>query len=324
MESKTKEKIALFRFSMIAPVVSGTIKASADEYFKMAAESPHRDLDGEMTKPTYEELKEWFERYRKDGLSGLYPSYKDNTESTELSAEVVNAIRKIKLQHPQATGTHIYEMLLENGNIDSSIKLGAFLRSLRINDLNATSPNKEPKAFEMSKPNELWQSAITAGPKLEDDQIVRLYAILDDNSRMIVGARYFLGYGDDAVKQTLREAFLNCGIPQSLSLGSDPACDSEEVDEICEALDIEAIHCSRIATGKIGKIKRFFRTLNDRWLTSVPTPPDLDSLNAGLGEFIELYNNIVHSGTNMTPKARWTKSSQRIRRLPPEKIESAF
>jgi transposase InsO family protein len=124
--------------------------------------------------------------------------------------------------------------------------------------------------------------------------------------------------------ETLQEAFLKFGIPQSLSFGSDPACEREQIDEICERLDIEAIHCSRHATGKVGKIKRFFRTLNDRWLTGYPTPPDLDALNKGLDKFIESYNNLVHSGTSMTPKSRWMSSSENVKRLSPEDIKGAF
>jgi hypothetical protein len=172
-----------------------------------------------------------------------------------------------------------------------------------------------------------WQGAITGGhPVGVKGSAVkaRLFAVMDAASRRVLGAKYFFDNSHAVVRETLKGALLAYGIPEVLALGCDPACEGEDIDQICESLHIEIIHCSMVKSKADAKIKRFFRTINDLWLCTVPSFADLDSINAGLAKFLEAYNNRVHSTLNMTPLERWSLDSGLIINAEPEALKQAF
>ncbi|TYQ14659.1 UNVERIFIED_CONTAM: hypothetical protein Cloal_1020 [Acetivibrio alkalicellulosi] len=74
MSNTDLEKIALFRFSLIAPLVNDTYHTfSKEEYYRKMASKDHRLPDGTLLRPASTTLKKWYLKYMKMGIDGLMP-----------------------------------------------------------------------------------------------------------------------------------------------------------------------------------------------------------------------------------------------------------
>lgn len=75
------------------------------------------------------------------------------------------------------------------------------------------------------------------------------------------------------------------------------------------------------------KIERWFRTLRDKWLgiTDLNQFSNLDEIRGSLYEFVQRYNQSVHSSLDgKSPEQRFFSEPEYIRRLSAEKTEQSF
>ena len=103
MDEKLKEKIALFRFSLIAPILNNTfteptVKAYLETICAKVYDVPY------FGKREYapSTIKGWYLAYRKYGIEGLYPSQRsDKGKSRSLSQTVKQFITDAKTLRPK-------------------------------------------------------------------------------------------------------------------------------------------------------------------------------------------------------------------------------
>ncbi len=70
MDNETKKKIALFRYGILAPLISGTYDEgmSIKEFFRNASKKVYTNYKGEDTKVSATTLERWYYSYKKDGF----------------------------------------------------------------------------------------------------------------------------------------------------------------------------------------------------------------------------------------------------------------
>ena len=180
--------------------------------------------------------------------------------------------------------------------------------------------------FEASAPNELWVADCLHGPAISGKRAI-LIAVLDDHSRLVVGARFCHAESTVRLEAVLRDAFQSRGIPARLYCDNGQIFTSRQLGRICAVLGVRLVHSAPGRPQGRGKIERFFRTLRDGLLVGLEgagEPPSMEGLGRMLQAWIErVYHARVHSETGVTPLARYG-SGFTPRRPTDQELREAF
>ncbi|CAO0823406.1 transposase [Desulfarculales bacterium] len=93
-----------------------------------------------------------------------------------------------------------------------------------------------------------------------------LFALIDDVSRLIVHAEFYLSEGLAIYLPALRQTLLKLGLSRKLCLDSGPAFRSHHLGKIPASLGIALVHSPPYVPQDSGKIERFFRTVRSQFL----------------------------------------------------------
>ena len=115
-----KQQVALFRYSVIAPLESGSSDPSISnrEFFRRAAAKSYTAPDGRQVTVGASTIEKWHRLYRDRGFEGLMPqSRKDEGQSRVLDEDMKAQARFLLAEHPQISAAEVYRTLKRNGTI---------------------------------------------------------------------------------------------------------------------------------------------------------------------------------------------------------------
>ena len=321
-------EVAQFRFALIAPVIQGLFPdASRTAYYKRVTEKPLTLPDGSVKEISYKTLEKWVSNYQRFGFDALLPNERSDKGTTRaLPGPAIEEIFRLKQEFPRLNATQIHAQLIQSGFIPATVNVSAVQRFIKHNDLkSARNPNlRDRKTFEEDAFGRMWQTDTCYFPYItEDGKSHRVYAIciIDDHSRLIVGAQLF--YNDSAAnfQKVFKDAVATYGIPTKLYADNGAPYANEQLSLICGTIGTVLLHTKIRDGASKGKIERFWRTTKERWLygLDIDSVHSLEQFNGIFREYIRSYNTTVHSGIGCTPFGRYqsTKDSVRI----PESIE---
>src|ERR1700747_1653386 len=157
------EKIALFRYALIAPLVLETLPRGdptrrAEEIAARSYDIPH-SLRRTVAVDT---LLKWGQRYRHGGFEALAPkTRRDRGHSRTITPQLANLIERLKRENPHRTGiTLLRELALSSGPDAPQISAPTLYRFLKQHGLTERQLLAPParKKFEAEFSNQLWQS----------------------------------------------------------------------------------------------------------------------------------------------------------------------
>ncbi len=150
-----------------------------------------------------------------------------------------------------------------------------------------------------------------------------LIAFIDDHSRLIPYARFYLSEKLTSFLDAFEKALLKRGLPRKLYVDNGAAYRSKHLEHITASLGIALIHARPYKPQGKGKIERFFRTVRMQFLTEVDRM-SLDELNGAFDLWIrQVYHQRVHSGTGKKPLDRFTSRMECLR-ASPEDLKDHF
>jgi putative transposase len=328
MDAKA-EKLALFRYGMIAPLVIETLPRG--ELTRRAQEiaSRHYDIpDSKRNTFSIDTLLDWAARYRNGGFEALAPKPRqDRGQSRAVTPQLASLIERLKRENPHRTGTTLLRELAlssgQNAPALSASTLYRFLKQRGLSERQLLAPHTHKK-FEAELSNQIWQADMLFGPWVQRPSVGRmqvfLHATLDDASRLIPHAQFYVSQGLDASLDCLRQAVAARGIPIRLYIDNAKIYRSPQLARIAASLGILIIHSRPYQPEGRGKIERCFRTVREQFLANLDPkqPLSLDELNERLWVWIEsVYHRAEHSSLQTTPIARWQRDIELIRQLPP-------
>jgi putative transposase len=329
MDEKLREKIALFRYSVIGSLASaelahGELKRRIRELSMCSYNIPNSC----RKKVHAGTIAQWLRYYRKNGIEGLKPkSRSDHGAIRGIPADVGKAIIEKRTECPRMPLRIVLRKLHEEKNLPTlQIPLSTAYRHVRTHLPKRPVPvtGREQKRYSHRYPNDCWQGDTMHGIYIRDEQDGRskktyLIAFLDDATRLIVAARFFFSETVQHVKEVLREAVLTYGVPAKLYLDNGRNFCAEDIEIACAAMRCALIHTTAYYPEGKGKIERFFRTVRDSFITGLSTVHSLSALNEAFDAWLQHeYNRRPHGGIDgAVPLDTFLKNAEnRLRRLP--------
>ncbi len=276
--------------------------------------------DGTPCKFEAETLRKWLSRFRAGGLKGL-----DDTRTslgTRIPESLGNALVSLRNDHPHWTVMLLFKELeiqhLWNGRQPSKATLyrwckeHGLLRSKKQDLVQA-------RAFEFTTFGALWLSDFLHGPRIMAQGRKRktyLLAILDDASRFVIAAKFYLAESIETLMTELRAALQRFGCPQKFYTDNGSAYRSQILHQVGHRFNIAMPHTPAYQPKGRGKIERFFRTVRDQFLAKNEAKT-LEHLNRCLQEWISTYHQTPHCGIdNQTPLQKRLSITDVCRSLP--------
>lgn len=222
MDDKTRNSIALKKFSIIGPVLNGQVDNNA-EYFRRVASSPIEMPYYGMRNYSYKTLESWLCDYNKYGLDGLVRSYRnDKGKSRKISSELGDEILARKKSNPRMPITVLYEQMVSEGLIDplsiSRPTVYRYIEDLSLaGEFKNNSENPESLRFSHEHVGDLWQGDVMYGPYISIGRKkvqAYLHMFIDDASRYPVYSQFYLSQNFETLRHCFKEAVLRRGVPR--------------------------------------------------------------------------------------------------------------
>jgi putative transposase len=326
MTEDEKMQVAVFRYSVISDFVNG-IGMDRAEKRRLMGDKCERKWQipfSQKTRISEETIRHWIRLYRQAGLQSLMPkSRSDQGHSRSMDDDTCNGLIILRKEMPAVTVPHLIDQmnkrqLVTPGTVLNSTTVYRFLHGQNLMHLTRSAPVDRRK-FEAELPNDLWQSDVMHGPKVEVDGRQKksyLIAILDDHSRLIVYGRFYLSEALPSYLNALENGLSRRGLPRKLYVDNGPAFRSKQLEYITAFLSISLIHARPYHPQGKGKIERWFKTVRSRFLPHV-SATTLPELNEALDLYLtQDYHQKKHGATGQTPLARFTSQIHCLRRAP--------
>ena len=253
MDEEKKKCVAVFRYGVIHEFVSG-VELSYGEQERLLNEKGSRKWVipySSRTSISPSCIRSWIKKYQEGNntLESLYPVPRnDRGKARAMDEETCLSLISLRKEMPKATLPVIIEQMEERGLVTPGISLNQttvyrFLKSQGL--MKREAVKKDRRKFEAELPNDLWQSDVMHGPKVEVDgrqKKTYLIAIIDDHSRLIPHAEFYFSEALNSYLKCLEDALSKRGLPRKLYVDNGPAFRSHHLEYITASLNISLIH----------------------------------------------------------------------------------
>lgn len=284
-------------------------------------------------------LERWYYQFCAQGFSALQRQpRKDKGTRKALGPEAGQALLDLRRQHPQLKIKVLVRQLVDQGTLQAgTFSLPSVYRFLAQHGLDSRSIKHQPqlvlplsggptKAFECALANEVWMTDMMFGPslKLATGPVLhsRLFALLDDCSRLVPHAQYYASEQLDGFLDCFRQALARRGFPEKLYTDRGKIFTSYHLQVICANLHVRLCHAKPYAAWSRGKIERWFRTVQEDFQARLVLDPvhDLAELNQRFWRWIETeYHLRPHAALQgQSPAERFLQRAVNLRTADPQ------
>jgi len=328
MTEDEKMQVAVFRFGVISDFVNG-IRMSRAERRRLMGEKCARKWSipfSGKTRITKGTIRRWIRLYRAGNgdLKSLFPKDRaDQGKCRAMDEETCCALIRLRREMPDATVINLIATMNRRRLVAPGFELNLstvyrFLHQQNLMNLTKHKPVDRRK-FEAELPNDLWQSDVLHGPKVDVDGKMRktyLIAIIDDHSRLITYARFYLSEALVYYLDAFENALAKRGLPRKLYVDNGACFRSKHLEYITASLGITLIHSKPYKPQGRGKIERFFLTVRGQFLDGFKGQT-LDAINNAFNVWLNhTYHQRKHGATGQTPLARFTSQMHCLRTSP--------
>jgi putative transposase len=330
MDEKLRNDIALYRFGLIAEIVTREIpKGEQAKRLRNIAESEHLNPYGEMQKVGFRTLERYLHLYRNGGFEALKPWKRGRYAPRAISNDLLNKAIQLKTERPERSVQQIIRIMelaeiIEPGAISEST-LSKQLRKAGITrkKLLQTPNGRQFRRFEFPYRNACWQGDVQHTLYLPDPKdsskkrVAKLFAFIDDFSRHIVHGQFYFEEKGAQLEDCLFKAILSHGKPEQIYVDNGAIYRAKALETTCAKLGIKLSHSTPRRPQGRGKIERFFQFVDSSF-----KPEAYDLIESGRILSIEqlnryfhiwkesIYHERKHSETKQTPKQRWEECEQ--------------
>ena len=328
MKKNKKQKIALFRFGVIAGILN-VKETEKGEREKRIGEVTSKEWDIPYSGRSYigrSTVRDWLKRYEDSGCSieSLFPLDRcDQGKTRCMDEESEAALVTIRKEFRAASLPVLLRTARQRKILPPEFNASAqsIYRLFKRHGLDEPLVVREDiRRFEAELPNDLWQSDCLHGPLVVVDGKQRKsfgFALIDDHSRLIPHAEFYLRENIESFNDALRKALRKRGLPRKLYVDNGPYFRSHHLDYSAASLGIALIHCTAFRPIGKGKIERLNKSIRMQFLSTVPDGISLEELNKRFHAWIDSeYHLRVHGTTGEKPIERYIRHLHLIRTAP--------
>ncbi|RKX82163.1 MAG: IS481 family transposase [Spirochaetes bacterium] len=323
MDREKKEKIGVFRFGVIFPLIDptnnnwGAKEAALRILANKRWEIPYSDRSF-ISRAT---ILNWLKRYQDGGanIEALFPlEREDRGRPRSINKETLASLIQLRKDNPGLTiPALIKKAKASKIIIGETVSSQTVYRLLKQHGLSLRKRNEDLRKFEVQFANDLWQSDCMHGPKItHKGKLCKtyLFAIIDDHSRLITHGQFYLAETLDNYLDCLWQALEKRGLPRKLYVDNGPSFRSHRLQLGCASLQIALIYAKPYRPQGKGKIERFFRTVRMQFLPTLPDSLSLSDLNELFYDYLDQsYHTRKHGSTGETPLHRYEKDIHLLR-----------
>ena len=336
MEQDYRHDIALMRYSAIAPLIPGLPEGyrNLTEYLEKASQKGLLHPDGEVRNYAPKTLYKWYFNYQKGGFDALLPAGRNDCgKPRKLDDDLKEKIAYLKGRYPRMGAAAIFRQLKEDGSIkDGDVSESTVNRYVnRLAHEAGNTPVQDMRRYERPHINEVWCGDSSAGPyiKTQDGRKRRVYviALIDDASRLVTGAGVFFEDTFVNLMTVMKGAVAKYGVPRMFNFDNGSAYKNKQMELPAARIGTTVNYCKPYTPTAKAQVERWFRTMKDQWMASLDMRdfPSLDALSGSLCAYVRNYNLSPHSSLKgKSPQERFFSESEKIRRLPEEKMDTDF
>lgn len=347
---RSQERWAHLRFAVVggllaSPPAAGELRAELVRLAKIAWRHP---TTGEMVHFSVSTIERWYyaARSANNPVTVLERKLReDSGQFLAITDKLAQAVRRQYQQHP----TWSYRLHLDNlavqierdpdlGASPSYATLHRFMvangllrqrrkpRGERAGEVRSRehASTREVRSYESEYVNGLWHLDFHHGSLkvlLPGGEWVRpiLLAILDDRSRLICHAQWYLDETAASLVHGLTQAFMKRGLPRALLSDNGSAMMARETTEGLARLSVVHKTTLPYSPYQNGKQESFWNPVEGRLLPMLEGERDLTLalLNEATQAWVELdYHQQVHSETAQPPLTRWLDGPSVTRECP--------
>ena len=332
MNDDKRQKMALWRYALLGPLVSAKLEhGDRQALLTAAAARVYSKPDGCPVEVSARTLEDWYYRYREGGLEALAPQARsDQGRSRVMTSEVVELVLRCKRERPRRSIRRIIRML-ERAKVvrPGALSHSTVHRVLQAQGISAqpkVGPDAERRSFLSEHAGDLWVGDAlhlrvpVLGPDGKCHKKVYLLTVIDGATRFVLHSELSLSEGAVAHERALKQALLKHGRPRVYYVDRGSAYVAGSLQAICAQLGIFLLHTEKQDPEAKGVIERWHRT----WRAEVeqelgPTPLPLDPICAKHWAWLAVeYHARVHDTTQRAPLAHFLAEVDHLRPLPRE------
>jgi transposase InsO family protein len=335
MTTEDKTELAVWRYGIISPLLHRNEEdGTLDQELQALATQPFRRLDGSSVSYSPETIRKWLYRYRHGGVPALGDIPRSNRgKHAAVPVQLADRLMELRQEHPRWTLARMLTKLVEEKLWDmvnpSRATLYRFAGTSNLHRDPHLVQHTPARPFAYQDFGQLWMADFLHGPKIRVKGRKRktyLHAILDDASRYVVRAGFFMAEDTEVLMKELMIAIRQHGIPKRFYTDNGACYASRHLKFVCANLGIHLIHTPPGKPRGRGKVERFFRTVRDGFLEAEKPPAHtLTGLNDAFQKWLSLYHKRVHSSLGIPPKQKRLNTPSACKALPePVEIEPLF
>ena len=349
-DASTRERWARFRFAVIGPLLAsppphGELQAALQELSRRTFTHP---VTGQPARFALSTIERWLYAALRgdDPLAQLGRKVrKDAGKRRRIEPALVEAIRRQYSEHPTWSYRLHYDNLVALAKKNDKLAVPSYptvrrfmksqglLRQRRKTDHRIHHGPREVRSYELPYAHALWHYDFHHGRRnvlLPDGrwETPKLFAILDDHSRVGCHAQWYLDEGAEELVHALMQAFMKHGLPRSSLSDNGSAMIAAETVQGLTRLGVDAHFTLPESPYQNGKGEKFFSQVEGRLIAMLEGVHDLDldTLNRATIAWLEgEYNRGNHEELGQSPLDRLREATSVGRRCPPvDKLRDAF
>ena len=353
-EGTCQDRWARFRFSVVGPLFSAPPKSGElrESLISLSKKQWNHPITGKPVTFSFSTIENWFYQARKQNnpiIALRTKRREDAGQSRQLSAPLKLAIQQQYRQHPgwsyQLHVDNLAVLLKQSQDLGALPSYSTVLRYMKFHDLRKQRrihkrdtigaaiaaerlETREVRGYEMDHVHSLWHLDFHHGSRPILDQKGRwqkplLLAILDDRSRLICHAQWYLDETAETLVHGVMQALQKRGLPRSLMTDNGAAMISAEFTQGLERLSI--LHQPTLPYSPYQNAKQevFWAQVEGRLMAMMEGVSDLtlEQINKATIAWVEFeYHRKMHSETNATPLERLLKGPSVGRECPESSV----
>jgi len=328
MNQEQKEKVAIFRFGVIFPLVEKNLHEYWGEKERIIRELVGKEWEIPFSTRTYiskATVLSWVRRYEDGGrkIEALFPENRgDKGRMRSITDEQIDLLMRLRTENPKLSTPRLVEKaraecVFPSG---SEVSMASIYRLMKKRKAKRQKAQQDMRKFEVQMANDLWQSDCMHGPHIEVDgkkHKTYLFAVIDDHSRLVTHGQFYLAENLENYLDCLWTAMRKRGVPRKLYVDNGASFRSHRLQLGCAALEVGLTYARPYRPQGKGKIERFFRTVRMQFLPELAQHLTLEKLNDLFAAYLEdRYHQTIHGTTGQKPIDRYLADVKALRKAP--------